>query len=109
LEDDWDCGTHEALLVAAAVLLEEDRTGKASLWTGLLDEAAGEEEEVADALPHDLDCETWLRDDCAVEDFSFKTRVLFTPLLFDDDPPVEEVTAQFSGILLLFAAVGKEG
>jgi hypothetical protein len=110
-----DCGTQDTLLlpVAALLFLEEDRTGKASLGTGLeLLESLGEEEEVADALPHDRACETWLRDDCAVEDLSFRTRVLFTPLLDDDPPPpVEEVTAQFKGMLLLFApaAMGKEG
>jgi hypothetical protein len=111
-EDD-DCGTQDALLAVVLLFLEEDKTWKASLGTGLgLFESLGEEEEVAEALPHDLACETWLRDDCAVEDFSFRTRVLFTPLPGDDPPPpLEEVTAQFRGILLLFApaAMGNEG
>ena len=52
-----------------------------------------------DAVPHNRVCETEERDDCAVEDLSFKTRVdlVLVGVFVEADGDV--VTAQFSGMV----------
>ena len=58
-----------------------------------------EEDMGGDAVPHERVCETEERDDCAVLDFSFSTRVDFVfVFVFVEAEGVEEVTAQFNGI-----------
>jgi hypothetical protein len=52
-----------------------------------------------EAVPHERVWETEERDDCAVDDFSFSTRVDFVLLfVFVDEDGVEDVTAQFNGM-----------
>jgi hypothetical protein len=57
-----------------------------------------EDEMVGDAVPHERVCETEERDDCAVDDLSFRTRVDFVLVFVFVEGGVEEVTAQLSGI-----------
>jgi hypothetical protein len=58
-----------------------------------------EEDMGGDAVPHERVCETEERDDCAVLDFSFRTRVDFVfVFVFAGAEGAEEVTAQFNGI-----------
>ena len=53
-----------------------------------------------DAVPHERVCETEEREDCAVDDLSFSTRVdLVLVFVFVEVDGVEDVTAQFSGMV----------
>lgn len=73
----------------------------------MLAEEAGDTE--GEAEPHDRVCETDERLDWAVDDFSFRTRLVFGFGADEDDEL--EVTAQFNGIeeLLLLLAAGSDG
>ena len=51
-------------------------------------------------MPQERVCETEERDDCAVDDLSFRTRVdLVLVGVFVEEDGVEDVTAQFSGMV----------
>jgi len=51
-------------------------------------------------VPQERVCETEERDDCAVDDLSFRTRVdLVLVGVFVEEDGVEDVTAQFSGMV----------
>jgi hypothetical protein len=67
--------------------------------------------ETGDAVPQERVWETEERLDCAVLDFSFSTRLLLTPPPPLLPPPLDELTAQLSGIELplLPLAAGKDG
>lgn len=77
----------------------------------VLEEAEGPE--AGDAVPQERDWETVERDDCAVEDLSFSTRLVlgFAPPVVVVDEEEDEVTAQLSGMapLLLVLPAGREG
>lgn len=64
-------------------------------------EAEEAEEVGGEAVPHERVCETEERDDCAVDDLSFRTRVDFVfvfVFVVLELEGVTEVTAQLSGI-----------
>jgi hypothetical protein len=91
------------------------RVGGGSVGKGLFAGAA-EEAEVetgGDAVPQDRVWDTEERDDCAVLDFSFSTRVdfVFVGVVVFEEDELAVVTAQFKGIDEdeLPLAAGREG
>lgn len=88
--------------------------GGGRVGKGLFGAVAEEVEDIGgDAVPQDRVWETEERDDCAVLDFSFSTRVdfVFVFVLVFEEEELAVVTAQFKGIAEeeLPLAAGREG
>ena len=100
-----DGPTHGTVVILPVYcVFEDDGAGRSG--NGFADE------ETPEAVPQDRVCETWERDDCAVDDFNFKTFDFLAPETgagaAEDE---EDVTAQLRGMepADVLVPAGREG
>lgn len=92
--DELEAGATHGVVVILLLDGCEDPGGGGRLGNVLI-----ELEEAVLIVPQERDCDTVDREDCAVDDFNFNTRVVFALVLpLDDDGVDEVVLAQFKGM-----------